>query len=150
MYGTLAARHWARWLPSTYAAIPAAERESFFLRLDDEVAQAIRNRELSSMPPQSLAETDHLEYVGRVNMAHLMAEEAVLAELVLLPPEPGLESEADEPEVDETGAYIDRGWNPPRLLMTDEEWAEKRAESDWIPLPGTSDPDPTGTTQGRM
>jgi hypothetical protein len=135
VYGELAARHMARWQPSTYAAIPVAEREAYFLELDDEVAQAIRDRETSLTPPQSLAETDHQKYVGQINMAHLMAEEEVLKAMVYLPPEPGLESEEDEPETDESGAFIDRDWNNPRLEMTDEEWAEKRAEGDWKPLP---------------
>jgi len=117
VYGEMAARHWARWLPSTFAAIPADEREAYFLRLDDEVVQAIANREVSSMPPRSLQESDHQAYVGQMNMAHLMAEEAVLAEMVLLEPEPGLESEQDEPERDETGAYIDRGWTSPNQEM---------------------------------
>lgn len=143
MYGEMAARHWARWLPSTYAAIPAEEREAFFLALDDEVEQAIRNRERSLTPPRSLQETDHLEYVGQLQMAHHVTEQAVLAEMVYLPPEPGLESESDEPEVDETGAYIDRGWNNPRLLLSDEEWAEKQAEGSWTPLPPRLDrPEP--------
>jgi hypothetical protein len=135
VYGELAARHMARWQPSTYAAIPAEEREAYFLRLDDEVEQAVRNLELSLKPPTSLQETDHQKYVGQMNMARVMAEEEVLKAMVYLPPEPGLESEEDEPETDESGAFIDRGWNNPRLEMSDEEWAEKRAERDWEPLP---------------
>jgi len=135
VYGELAARHMARWQPSTYAAIPAEEREAYFLRLDDEVEQAVRNLELSLKPPTSLQETDHQKYVGQMNMARVMAEEEVLKAMVYLPPEPGLESEEDEPDTDESGAFIDRGWNNPRLEMSDAEWAEKRAESDWKPLP---------------
>lgn len=135
MYGELAARHMARWQPSSYAAIPAEDREAYFLRLDDEVEQAVRNLELSLKPPTRLQETDHQKYVGQMNMARVMAEEEVLKAMVYLPPEPGLESEEDEPETDESGAFIDRGWNNPRLEMSDEEWAEKRAEGDWRPLP---------------
>ena len=135
VYGELAAKHMARWQPSTYAAIPAEEREQFFVTLDEEVSQAVTNLELSLKPPSELEETDFEKYLGQLQMAHLMAEEEILKAMVYLPPEPGLESEEDEPETDESGAFIDRGWNNPRLEMSDEEWAEKRAESDWKPLP---------------
>jgi len=128
VYGDIAARHMARWQPSTFAAIPAAERKAYFRRVDEEVEQTIADREHSLTPPKTLQETDHLEYVGQLQMTHQMVEAQVLAELVYLPPEPGLESEADEPEIDETGAYIDRDWNPPRLLLTAEEWAARKAE----------------------
>lgn len=134
-YGRLAARHMARWQPSTYAAIPEADRLAYFQRLDDEVTEAIEERELSLKPPRSLQESDFLKYVGQMNMARLIAEEAVLAEMVYLPPEPGLESEADEAELDEAGAFIDRGWKSPALNeMSDEEWAESQAAGEWRPL----------------
>ena len=134
-YGTRALRHMARWQPSTYAAIPEAEREAYFLRLDQEVADAISALERSLRPPKSLQETNFMEYVGQMNMARLMAEEQVLADLVYLPPEPGLESEEGEPELDETGAFIDRGWKSPALTeVSDEEWAEDQAAGEWRPL----------------
>ena len=137
LYGEMAARHMARWQPSTYAAIPADQRTDYFTRLDEEITNAIGDRELSLKPPASLQETNFAEYVGQMNMAHLMAEEEVLAEMVYLPPEPGLESEAGEPERDETGAFIDRGWKPPSLIgISDEEWAEQLASGDWQPLRG--------------
>lgn len=134
-YGEIAARHMARWQPSTFAAIPAEEREAYFRRVDDEVGQTIRDREHCLTPPPSLQQTDHLAYVGQLQMTHHLVEAEVLAELVYLPPEPGLESEADEPETDQDGAYIDRGWNPPRLGLTDQEWAEQQRAEDWQPLP---------------
>ena len=139
-YGTLAIRHMARWQPSTLAAIPETEREAFFVRLDEEVTDAIEDLEASLRPPTSLQETDFETYVGRMAMARRDAEEEILRAMVFLPPEPGLESEADEPETDETGAYIDRGWNPPSLMLSDEEWQEKRAEGDWVPIPGRPTP----------
>jgi hypothetical protein len=62
-----------------------------------------------------------------MNMAHLMAEEAVLAEMVYLPPEPGLESEEDEPMTDETGAFIDPGWRSlATVMMSDEDWEKQQ------------------------
>ncbi len=138
-YGERAIRHWARWLPSTYAAIPAADRVGYFSRLDDEAHDLERNLAASSMPPESLKETDHLRYVGLVNMANLMAEEAVLAQMILLPPEPGLESEDDQDETDEMGLPTSPGWISPRLLLTEEDWAEKEAEGAWMPLRETTE-----------
>jgi hypothetical protein len=39
-----------------------------------------------------------LEKAGRLNMARLRAEEMVLPEMVLLPPEPGMEEDEDSGE----------------------------------------------------
>ena len=91
-YGEMAAKHMQRWQPTAYASIPLMKRESYFLELNEAVVEAIRCREHSLRPPASLAQNNHQEYVAQINMAHLMAEEAVLAEMVLLPPEPGLAS----------------------------------------------------------
>lgn len=132
-YGEMAAKHMRRWQPTTYASIPPSERESYFLELNQAVTEAIRSREHSPMPPASLAENDHQEYLAEMNMSHLMAEEAVLAEMVLLPPEPGLTSETSEPETDPTGAYLDRGWRSPRLEISDEEWQEQEIARNWKP-----------------
>ena len=137
LYGEMAERHMARWLPSTYAAIPADQRAEYFKQLDEEVTNAIRAREHSSRPPASLQETNFAEYVGQMNMAHLMAEEEVLAEMVYLAPEPGLESEAGEPEIGPNGGWVDPGWRSPRLTeISDEEWAEDQASGVWQPLRG--------------
>ncbi len=110
-YGNLAADHMARWLPTAFAAVE--DREGYFRALDDRVANTIRDREVSLTPPKRLQETDFPAYAGQVQMAHLMAEEQVLAELVYLDPEPGMDP--DEPETDRDGAFIDPGWMPPRL-----------------------------------
>jgi hypothetical protein len=108
----------------------------------DERPRAVRDAggeverlERSLKPPRSLQETDFLKYQGQLNMARRIAEEQVLADMVFLPPEPGLESEAGEPELDETGAFIDRGWKSPALTeVSDEEWAEHQAAGTWRPL----------------
>jgi hypothetical protein len=128
-YGTLAARHMARWQPSTYAAISAGDRVAYFRELNDRVGDRIRDLEISLKPPSSLQENNLAEYLGQLRMAHLMAEEQVLADMVYLPPEPGLESEADEPETDERGAFIDRGWRPDRMAdLTDEDWENQTGQ----------------------
>ena len=113
-YGNLAADHMARWLPSAFAAVE--DREEYFRVLDDRAAEAIRDRERSLTPPRSLQETDFPAYAGQVQMAHLMAEEQVLADLVYLDPEPG--ADPTEPETDLDGAFIDPGWRPPRADAT--------------------------------
>jgi hypothetical protein len=144
-YGTIAARHMARWQPSTYAAIPADRRESYFRELDEEVSQRIADRAHFLKPPRSLQETDFLAYVGQMNMARLMAEEEVLAELVYLPPEPGLESEAGEPEIAPNGGWIDRGWRDPNALVceTDEEWEDRMRAEDLEERQRAQDLEPT-------
>lgn len=109
-YGNLAADHMARWLPTAFAAVE--DQEGYFRELDDRVANTIRDREVSLTPPKRLQETDFPAYAGQVQMAHLMAEEQVLAELVYLDPEPGMDP--DDPETDRDGAFIDPGWMPPR------------------------------------
>jgi hypothetical protein len=130
IYATIAERHMARWCPSAYAAIPAADRTRWFRRLDEEVTNAIEERERSLRPKAELQKTNFTEYVGQMRMAHLMAEEEVLAAMVYLPPEPGLESEADEPMTDETGAFVDPGWKPDRLAtLSDLDWAYQQGLS---------------------
>jgi len=132
-YGEMAAKHMRRWQPTAYASIPVQERESYFLELNEAVAEAIRGREHSLMPPARLAQDDHQEYVAQLHMSHLMAEEAVLAEMVLLAPEPGPLGEEDEPAKDSTGAYLDPGWRSPRLELSDDEWQDRQAEMAWKP-----------------
>ena len=113
-YGNLAADHMARWLPSAFGAIE--DPEGYFRALDDRVASTIRDRERSSTPPRSLQATDFRAYAGRMQMAHLIAEEQVLYDLVYLDPEPGVDP--GEPETDRNGAFIDPGWSPPRADET--------------------------------
>ncbi len=89
-YAAMAERHWRRWLPSRVAAMD--DPDSFFSDLGEEVAERIEELtdELAGDDPPN--ET-YLDKVGRLNMARLRAEELVLAEMVLLPQEPGLEDD---------------------------------------------------------
>ncbi|GAA4554903.1 hypothetical protein GCM10023175_54100 [Pseudonocardia xishanensis] len=84
-YGAQAMTHWRRWLPSRYAQI--ASPETFFAELGLEVADQITDlsTELAGDDP---ARETYLEKVGRLNAARQRAREMVLAEQVLLPPEP--------------------------------------------------------------
>ena len=85
-YGTTAQRHWARWLPERYAAIQ--DPVSFFSTLGEEVARQIADLTLEMAGDDPPGE-DYLVKVGRLNMARLQAEEIILPEQILLPPEPG-------------------------------------------------------------
>lgn len=92
-YAALAERHWRRWLPSRVAAMD--DPASFFSNLGEEVAEQIEDLTAELAGDDPAGET-YMDKVGRLNMARLRAEEAVLRETVLLPPEPGVE-ENDEP-----------------------------------------------------
>ena len=123
----------ATWLPAAYASIPEDQREEYFLDLDEAVTEADRG-------PGTLFEaagqpgTDHREYMAQMNMSHLMAEEAVLAEMVLLPPEQTSLVEAGDLEIDRSGAYLDAGWQSPRVELSSQEWEAQRTSADWKPL----------------
>jgi hypothetical protein len=95
-YAAMAERHWRRWLPSRVAAM--GDPTSFFSNLGEEAAERIEDLTMDlagdDPPGESFADK-----VGRLNMARLRAEEIVLPEMVLLPPEPGMEEDEDpEPE----------------------------------------------------
>ena len=94
-YGTMAQRHWQRWLPTRYATIQ--DPDSFFSMLGEEVAQRISDLGLD-LAGDGPAGEGYLERVGRLNMARLQAEEIVLKEQVLLDPEPGIDSEPADPD----------------------------------------------------
>jgi hypothetical protein len=93
-YAAMAERHWRRWLPSRVAAME--DPTSFFSALGEEVAEEIEDltMDLAGDDPPGESFT---EKVGRLNMARLRAEEMVLPEKVLLPPEPAAEEDS-EPE----------------------------------------------------
>ncbi|HUL27351.1 MAG TPA: hypothetical protein VLW44_16460 [Streptosporangiaceae bacterium] len=103
-YGATAQRHWARWLPQRYAAIP--DPDSFFSALGEEAAGQIADLALDLAgddPPGG----DYLVKVGRLNMARLLAEEIVLPQQVLLPPEPAASQDTSS-QGQETPARQDR------------------------------------------
>jgi hypothetical protein len=92
-YGATAQRHWARWLPERFAAIQ--DPDSFFSTLGEEVAQQIADLALELAGDDPPGE-DYLVKVGRLNMARLQAEEIVLRDQVLLPPEPGASQDTSD------------------------------------------------------
>lgn len=100
-YARMAEDHMRRYLPSRYAAI--LDPTSHFTALGEQVAQAVEETTRALLEAEgSSTEQSYEERVGLANMAQLRAEEMVLAELVLLRPEP----DADDAPRDETGAFV--------------------------------------------
>ncbi len=116
-YGRMAMRHMQEFLPAQYATIE--DPQSYFANLGDEVDQQVSTMQRQIAGPGSDTEP-FMERVGRLNMARLMAEEKVLAEMVYLPPE--REAQPDEPQTDETGAYVGGppGWEPSPMPSQEE------------------------------
>jgi hypothetical protein len=78
-YGKLARNHWAKTDPARYAAIE--EPETFFRALGQQAESQIQELAQRLAGPDRPGE-EYLQKVGRLNMARLQAEEAVLSELV--------------------------------------------------------------------
>ena len=86
-YGAIARQHWKRWRPASYAAI--GDPGTYFTDLGEQAAGEIARlwaqmRAQEGNPPGE----DYLARAG-LNALRKRAEEIVLAELILLPPEPG-------------------------------------------------------------
>lgn len=90
-YGVIAREHWARWLPARYAAI--SDPDSFFSDLGTRVDQRIDSL-AAHLAGDDRPGEGYLARAGRLGEARHRAEQIVLAEEVLLEPEPG----ADEDE----------------------------------------------------
>ncbi len=122
-YGTMAQRHWARWLPQRYAGIQ--DPDSFFSALGEEVAQRLGGLMLD-LAGDDLPGEDYLAKLGRLNAARNQAEEILLRELVLLPPESGAEEDPEEPV--EPAAPPGEGWRPLVVRRGDPLWEQVNAE----------------------
>ncbi len=81
-YGRQAMQHWQRTDPERYARIE--DPQSFFSDLGNQAAAQIQELSDSFAGQDQPGET-YLEKTGRLNMARLRAEEAVLTELVWIP-----------------------------------------------------------------
>lgn len=119
-YGSQAMTHWQRWLPTRYAEIP--DPQAYFEDLGQQVQGQIveLSTQLAGEDPPG---ESYLEKVGRLNMARVQAEELVLREQVLLPPEPEVDPEAAEepPQRDPDGEWI-----PLTEDTTSPYWAQVR------------------------
>ena len=126
-YAAMARQYWTRWLPGRVEAMD--DPDSFFSTLGDEVATEIEalSLELAGDDPPG---EDYLTKVGRLNMARLQAEERVLAERVLLAPEPGTDSEQEnEPAEPETATPAEGRWVPV-VEDPDDPWWQQAAQEE--------------------
>jgi hypothetical protein len=124
-YGEQAMAHWQRWLPGRYDQIP--NPRDFFTDLGQQVATQIAelSAELAGEdPPQE----QYLEKVGRLNAARQRAEETILAEQILLPPEPGTQ-DSDPPG---SSSQPEDPWSPLLEDPSSPYWAaaERRRQED--------------------
>jgi hypothetical protein len=87
-YGEMARRHWARWLPNRFAAIE--EPETFFTDLGDQAEQKITALAWD-LAGDDITGEGYLTKAGRLGEARHRAEQIVLTEMILLPPEPEAE-----------------------------------------------------------
>jgi hypothetical protein len=95
-YGQRAREHWTKWLPNRVAQMtdPAA----FFTTLGEQAADEISRRADHLAGPDCSGE-DYLTKLRRLRMAQFTAEETVLREMLLLPPDnnPDLDATTNEP-----------------------------------------------------
>ena len=89
-YGLMAQRHWAQWLPQRYATI--SEPDSYFSTLGREAETQIEELTLELAGDDQPGE-GYLGKAGRLGEARHRAEQIVLNEEILLPPEPGVDEE---------------------------------------------------------
>jgi hypothetical protein len=104
-YGLMAQQHWARWLPARYARIE--DPDSFFSELGMLTAERIDSLALELAGDDRPAE-GYLGKAGRLGQARHQAEEIVLADLILLEPEPGTDEAPSAP------ASPGKGYRPNR------------------------------------
>jgi hypothetical protein len=92
-YGQMAQEHWARWLPARYSAI--GDPGSFFSDLGTRTQQRIDSLAASLAGDDQPGE-GYLGKAGRLGEARHRAEQIVLAEDILLAPEPGADEGPEE------------------------------------------------------
>ncbi|MGI8412391.1 MAG: TnpV protein [Solirubrobacteraceae bacterium] len=92
-YAQLAQRHWQRTDPDRYAQIE--DPRAFFTALGERAETEIQAMADSLAGMDQPGET-YLEKVGRLNMARLRAEEAILSELVWIPAPEEIEEPAND------------------------------------------------------
>jgi len=121
-YGAMARSHWERWLPQRYATI--TDPDSFFLTLGLETARQI-DELATELAGDDQPGEGYLAKAGRLTAARKQAEEIILPQQILLPPEPGTSEDPEENDLPpaDTGrpVIVDRG-HP--------VWAEVNAEQE--------------------
>ena len=119
-YGAMAQSHWGRWLPQRYTTI--SDPDSFFSTLGQETARQI-DQLAAELAGDDQAGEGLLEKAGLLTAARSQAEEIILPQQVLLPPES--ETSEDPEENDLPSAGIER---PLIIDRRHPLWAEVNAE----------------------
>lgn len=126
-YGSQAMQHWRKWLPSRYATITDPNRffEDLGLQVQAQIAELTPQLAGQDPPGES-----YLGKVGRLNRARSQAEEIVLRDLVLLPPEPEADPEATEepPAADPSQEWIPLVEDPSHLYWAQARDQERQAK----------------------
>jgi hypothetical protein len=121
-YGAMARSHWARWLPQRYAAIE--DPDSFFSAIGQEAARQI-DELAAELAGDDQPGEGYLVKAGRLTAARSQAEEIILPQQILPPPEPEASQDPQESDV----AAESSG----RPLVVDRShplWAEVNAEQE--------------------
>jgi hypothetical protein len=119
-YGVMARSHWARWLPRRYATI--CDPDSFFSTLGQETARQI-DELAAELAGDDQPGEGYLEKAGRLTAARSQAEEIILPQQVLLPPE---SETSEDPEENEPATAS--GDRPLVIERSHPLWAEVNAE----------------------
>ena len=121
-YGAMARSHWARWLPQQYAAI--SDPGSYFSEIGQEAARQI-DELTTELAGDGQPGEDYLARAGRLAAARSQAEEIILPQQVLLPPE----SETSE-DPEENDPATTSGERPLIIDRSHPLWAEVNAEQE--------------------
>lgn len=135
-YGSLAMQHWRRWLPLRYSKI--GDPQEFFSSLGETVSSQVDQLADQLAGPDQRDEST-LAKMGRLNAARRQAEEVVLADLVYLEPEPGMDEEGLDEDPDSPAARIVTGQQLMQQMM-DEQTQQWQQDLDSRPRGS----DPTG------
>jgi hypothetical protein len=92
-YAEIARQHWTRTDPARVQAI--ADPETFFQQLGEQVESQVQALATQLAGPDQPGE-EYLQKVGRLNMARLQAEEAVMSDLVWISGPPQDEAPATD------------------------------------------------------
>src|SRR5579875_2147938 len=116
----MARSHWARWLPQQYATI--SDPDSFFSAIVQEAARQI-DELTTELAGDDQPGEDYLAKAGRLTAARSQAEEIILPQQVLPPPEPGASEDPEENDPPSASTYL-----PPIIGRSHPLWPEIDAE----------------------
>ena len=119
-YGLMAQRHWAQWLPQTYATI--SEPDSYFSTLGQEVAKQIEELTLE-LAGDDQPGSEYLAKAGRLTAARSRAEEIVLPQRLLPAPEPETSEDQEDSSQPPASPAL-----PEIVDRSHPAWAEVNAE----------------------